>query len=64
MSAEVDVILDVLRCEFAANADPERAASMATYMRDQFPYFGLPAPASASLAAPCAPYWPIQRKRN
>jgi 3-methyladenine DNA glycosylase AlkD len=30
---------------FAARRDPERAAAMAAYMRDQFEFFGLPAPA-------------------
>ncbi|MEV6849798.1 DNA alkylation repair protein [Actinoplanes sp. NPDC051411] len=30
---------------FAASRDPERAAAMRAYMRDQFPYAGLPAPA-------------------
>ena len=44
MSTDVDVILDSLQREFVANADPHRAASMVAYMRDQFPYFGLPAP--------------------
>jgi len=29
---------------FAARRDPERAVAMAAYMRDQFPFFGLPAP--------------------
>jgi len=31
--------------DFAAGRDPERAAAMAAYMRDQFPFAGLPAPA-------------------
>jgi len=29
---------------FAARRDPSRAVAMAAYMRDQFPFFGLPAP--------------------
>ena len=34
---------------FSASRDPSRATAMAAYMRDQFPYFGLPAPALRSL---------------
>ena len=38
-------LLSRLEAGFAARRDPERAAAMAAYMRDQFEYFGLPAPA-------------------
>ncbi len=34
---------------FAAARDPARAAGMRAYMRDQFPYVGLPAPALRAL---------------
>ncbi|WP_433377875.1 DNA alkylation repair protein [Actinoplanes sp. CA-142083] len=38
-------LLTRLDADFALRRDPERAAAMAAYMRDQFEYFGLPAPA-------------------
>jgi 3-methyladenine DNA glycosylase AlkD len=34
---------------FEPAADPERAASMAAYMRDQFPFLGIPGPLQKSL---------------
>jgi 3-methyladenine DNA glycosylase AlkD len=37
-------LLERLDDRFAASRDPERAAAMRAYMRDQFPYAGLPAP--------------------
>ena len=37
-------LLDRLATRFEAARDPERARAMTAYMRDQFPYFGLPAP--------------------
>jgi 3-methyladenine DNA glycosylase AlkD len=40
-----------LRAAFRVAADPERAATMAAYMRDQFPFLGLPAPRYRRLAA-------------
>jgi 3-methyladenine DNA glycosylase AlkD len=39
------VLLKRLDDGFAASRDPARAAAMRAYMRDQFPYAGLPAPA-------------------
>jgi 3-methyladenine DNA glycosylase AlkD len=39
------VLLQRLDDRFAVSRDPERAAAMRAYMRDQFPYAGLPAPA-------------------
>jgi 3-methyladenine DNA glycosylase AlkD len=39
------VLIERLDDRFAASRDPERAAAMRAYMRDQFPYAGLPAPA-------------------
>ena len=40
---------DDLIAAFAAAADPERAAPMARYMKDHFPFFGIPAPARRAL---------------
>ncbi|MFF5292281.1 DNA alkylation repair protein [Paractinoplanes globisporus] len=37
-------LLSRLDAGFSARRDPERAVAMAAYMRDQFEYFGLPAP--------------------
>jgi 3-methyladenine DNA glycosylase AlkD len=39
------MLLKRLDDRFAASRDPSRAAAMRAYMRDQFPYVGLPAPA-------------------
>jgi 3-methyladenine DNA glycosylase AlkD len=39
-----------LRDAFAGAADPERAVAMAAYMRDQFPFLGIPSPAQRRLA--------------
>jgi 3-methyladenine DNA glycosylase AlkD len=39
------MLLKRLDDRFAASRDPSRAAAMRAYMRDQFPYAGLPAPA-------------------
>jgi len=43
-------LLDELGDAFEAHADAERARGMAAYMRDQFTYYGLPAPLQRSLA--------------
>jgi 3-methyladenine DNA glycosylase AlkD len=37
-----DEVVGRLVATFSAAADPERAATMAAYMRNQFPFFGLP----------------------
>ncbi|WP_030439338.1 DNA alkylation repair protein [Actinoplanes subtropicus] len=37
-------LMSRLSASFAARRDPARAVAMAAYMRDQFPYFGVPAP--------------------
>jgi 3-methyladenine DNA glycosylase AlkD len=37
-------LLDRLDARFEAARDPERARAMTAYMRDQFPFLGLPAP--------------------
>ena len=39
---------------FEERRDPERAVAMAAYMRDQFPYYGLPAPAQRRAAKEAA----------
>lgn len=43
-------ILDRLGAAFTAAADPARATAMAAYMRDQFPFLGIPGPAQKSIA--------------
>jgi 3-methyladenine DNA glycosylase AlkD len=40
-----------LRCAFAGAADPQRAMAMAAYMRNQFPFLGIPTPEQRRLAA-------------
>lgn len=35
--------LNQIRCSLASQADPEKAEGMASYMRDQFPFYGLQA---------------------
>lgn len=39
-----DVLADRLAAELAARADPDRVDAMQRYMRDQFPFLGVPAP--------------------
>lgn len=39
-----------LESAFAAHRDPERARVMSAYMRDLFPYYGIPAPQHRALA--------------
>jgi 3-methyladenine DNA glycosylase AlkD len=43
-------VLERLRTVYGAARDPERAAPMAAYMRDQFAFLGIPAPAQRALA--------------
>ena len=43
-------LLPRLREVYAAHADAERAVAMRAYMRDQFPYLGMPAPQRRRLA--------------
>ena len=38
------VLADRIAGELAARADPSRAEAMQRYMRDQFPFLGVPAP--------------------
>ena len=42
-------LLARLDAGFSTNRNPDRAEAMAKYMRDQFPYFGVPAPALRTL---------------
>jgi 3-methyladenine DNA glycosylase AlkD len=37
---------------FRAHADPEKAAQMSAYMRDQFPFLGIPTPERKKLSRP------------
>jgi 3-methyladenine DNA glycosylase AlkD len=43
-------LVDRLQATFAANADPERAPAMRAYMRDQFPFLGIPTPQRRALS--------------
>ena len=45
-----DTIMTRLRAVYGAAHDPARAAAMSAYMRDQFAFLGLPAPAQKALA--------------
>jgi 3-methyladenine DNA glycosylase AlkD len=45
-------VVDRLKGVYAAAADPERASAMRAYMREQFPFLGIPAPVQAKLARP------------
>ncbi|MEV6925750.1 DNA alkylation repair protein [Dactylosporangium sp. NPDC051485] len=45
-------MIDRLRQTFGAAADPQRAAPMRAYMREQFPFLGIPSPARAALSRP------------
>jgi 3-methyladenine DNA glycosylase AlkD len=46
----VDTIVKRLEQVYGAAADPQRAAPMVAYMRHQFPFLGIPAPAQRVLA--------------
>ena len=50
MTALADAAMGQLREAFIAAADPDRAPAMAAYMRDQFPFLGLPTPVQRSVA--------------
>ena len=43
------LVLDRLTTAYRAAADPERAGPMRAYMRDQFPFLGIPGPRQAQL---------------
>jgi 3-methyladenine DNA glycosylase AlkD len=44
-------LIDALRTEFAAHANPARAAAMQAYMKSALPFWGLPAPLRRQLTA-------------
>jgi 3-methyladenine DNA glycosylase AlkD len=44
MTVLADDVVSRLRDAFESAADPERAAGAAAYMRDQFPFLGIPTP--------------------
>ena len=50
MTALADEVVARLRGAFDPAADPERAAGAAAYMRDQFPFLGIPTPERRRLA--------------
>ncbi|GGW44791.1 hypothetical protein GCM10010503_22190 [Streptomyces lucensis JCM 4490] len=49
-SALADALLDRLTATYSAAADPERAATMRTYMKDVAPFLGIPTPARRALS--------------
>jgi 3-methyladenine DNA glycosylase AlkD len=49
MTPLATTVLERLDSAYAAAADPERAGPMRAYMRDQFPYLGIPMPSSRVL---------------
>lgn len=55
MSHDIDAVIASLSHQFHAAADPERATAMAAYMRDQFLYFGVPAPLHRQIARAVRP---------
>ena len=50
MASLTTELLGRLRPMFTAEADPERSASARRYMRDLFPFFGIPAPGQRRIA--------------
>jgi len=50
MGSLAGTVLDRLQRVYGGAADPARAVPMAAYMRDQFPFLGLPGPAQKVLA--------------
>ena len=50
MTALAEEVVARLRGAFDPAADPERAAGAAAYMRDQFPFLGIPTPERRRLA--------------
>ena len=50
MTALAEEVVARLRGAFEPAADPERAAGAAAYMRDQFPFLGIPTPERRRLA--------------
>jgi 3-methyladenine DNA glycosylase AlkD len=78
VTALAETVLDRLVAEYGAAADPERAAPMAAYLRDQFPFLGISAtprralsrrvlaglakPAEADLAATALGCWRLPER--
>ncbi|WP_018350722.1 DNA alkylation repair protein [Longispora albida] len=60
----VPELLASLTGTFQAAADPERAAGMAAYMRDQFPFLGIPTPERRKLgrAVQAVPRKPLEEE--
>ena len=50
-TALADTAMERLRQAFTSAADPDRAAAMAAYMREQFPFLGVPVPVQRRLAS-------------
>jgi 3-methyladenine DNA glycosylase AlkD len=50
MSDVARVLMERVGTAFTSSRDPARAAGMAAYMRDQFPFLGIPAPVRRSLS--------------
>jgi 3-methyladenine DNA glycosylase AlkD len=48
-SALASTLLERVSSAFESNRDEERARSMAAYMRDQFPFVGIPTPARITM---------------
>lgn len=44
------IVIDRLTAEFEANRDAERAGPMSAYMKNQFPFLGIPAPRQRAIA--------------
>jgi 3-methyladenine DNA glycosylase AlkD len=55
-------LLSELQRAYRSAADPARAASMRAYMRDQFPYLGIPGPKQAELTRAVLAAVPAARK--
>jgi 3-methyladenine DNA glycosylase AlkD len=52
-------LLSDLEAAFVAQADPRRAAGARAYMRDQFPFYGIPAPAQRLIAREVTSVLPV-----
>lgn len=53
----IDEAVEWLRGEFLQHADGERAVSMAAYMKNHFPFHGLPKPVRAEIQRPWVKEW-------
>jgi len=59
--AMVSIDFDALSSDMAINANPEKAAQMRAYMRDNFEYLGIPAPKRREI---CKPYFKSAKKEG